>query len=527
MTGRPLSQEEYEWGASELWEGDLWGGRSRDEINAERLERRDPAGDLTRWPAGWRRHELLNAGIRRHLGRSIPILGTSGGCAVGEVTDRRYPAVSPKGHSARHLEMARIMMGTSERCAPAPGYLFCAAFSLLGNYALGNFEPRWEPLAWVSPRWPNGQLPVVDALREEPKRQRWGEAESAHVESPLTALGIFSISKGTRSRPDKDFVEPDVGRPLSALLSSPGPAEEVVGLPGYLPETKPAPASASLLGRLPGGAGLTARLQRLDDGSVASQTIAADGIFVFREMRPGRYRLVVDGTSLCIEELPLEAGAERRLSLSMPPWSWRITRKEPNPMGFAIVRCSVEGRAELPVRIAGADWEGFTRHTGSRRDLGPFCCEFAPLASGRYVLEPVGLGLRVELEVEESTITYVEIIPTQVSAGLTEVASGAPAPKALTRYVLLARPFANKNDLLAVLRFASAHQAVCGFSVDEALWAKDIIIVGGGTLRVTEKDELRLRQSGARILRVEEQIADTLIRLSAVGDPFIEQPAKL
>ncbi len=160
--------------AAETWGEDAWRGRSLADVNRLRAERRNPGATIMDDHACWLAYERFDAVNRRHLGRSIPILATECGYLVGEDSDPRYPATTPDLHMAQTLEACRVMMGVSKRFAAAPPYFFCAAFWLMGNDLLGNSSAWCEPHAWYSERWPGKRLPIVHALKAEPKQvRRW------------------------------------------------------------------------------------------------------------------------------------------------------------------------------------------------------------------------------------------------------------------------------------------------------------------------------------------------------------------
>ena len=537
LMGRPLSADEYEEALAEEWPGHAWGGMSRQEVNQERLRRRDPDATVATISAGWRRYEALDLRIRRHLGRSIPILGTAGGPRLGDRLDPRYPALTPQRHAERVLAISRALMGTSKEHSPAPGYLFCAAFSVLGNYALGNFEPAFEDWAWVSPRWERGRLPVVELLGAEPKRARL-LAEPLSPVSAEEAVAVMSgVALGAGSSRADDFVEPEVGRPLYELLRPVGGDEEEAYVipPTFAPEPFAFWPPASLQGKLKGGAGRKVLLSLARDGSMQEAVVGQDETFVFRNLRPGVYALRVDGTNLEISRISLASGDEKYLELEMPAWRWHIT-KRPASLGFAMVLCSVEGKTGLPVRIWNEVWDGMERLTGSKPALGPYYCELAPLAAGRYWLQPRGIAPAVELELETDAIFEVVFTPIcrpepAPSASPESAPAGeaetAPSAAGLDLYLLLARPLASKEELSAVLRFIQRHTPACGFSVEEASWARRVLIVGGANLRVTEDDEQFLRQRGCQVRRVAEHVAETLTLLARQGDPMTDVTADI
>ncbi len=170
--GTPLAREFYDRLALERWDGDAWDGWSLERVNQERRDHSNPGATAFDDPSCWRAYERYDRLIRDQIGRSLPLLATENGYIVGERPDPRYAATTPQLHMAQTLEACRVMMGTSTRFDHAPDYYFCTAFWLLGNYALGHWAPEWEGQAWYSSRWPDGHLPIVSALKAEPKQAR-------------------------------------------------------------------------------------------------------------------------------------------------------------------------------------------------------------------------------------------------------------------------------------------------------------------------------------------------------------------
>ena len=230
QTCAAYTQEFYDRLATEAWDGQAWEGWSLDRINAERRDNSNPGATAFDDPSCWRAYERYDRLIRDQIGRSLPILATENGYIVAERPDPRYPATTPQLHAAQTLEACRIMMGTSSRFDHAPDYYFCTAFWLLGNYTLGHWAQEWEGQAWYSDRWPNGQLPIVAALKAEPKQARPWRGDS--------------------------------------------------GLGGRV------------AGTAQGGAGLTVRLSRADGWSLTGR-IAADGRFEFADVPLDSYRVTV------------------------------------------------------------------------------------------------------------------------------------------------------------------------------------------------------------------------------------------
>ncbi len=184
--GAAYTQRFYQTLAAEEWGEDAWRGRSLHTVNRLRQDRSNPGATIMDDNACWLAYEFFDARNRRHLGRSIPIISTECGYIVGEDGDPRYPATTPDLHMAQTLEACRIIMGSSQRFQAAPDYYFCGAFWLLSNALLGSSSTWCEHHAWYSDRWPGGVLPIVRALKAEPKVvRRW------HGDVPVGARTIL------------------------------------------------------------------------------------------------------------------------------------------------------------------------------------------------------------------------------------------------------------------------------------------------------------------------------------------------
>ena len=172
QSGAPYTQDFYDRLAAERWEGNAWNGWSLERVNAERRDHANPGATAFDDPSCWRAYERYDKLIREQIGRPLPILATENGYVVMSGLIRATRNTTPQLHAALTLEACRIMMGTSSRFDHAPDYYFCTAFWLLGNYSLGSWSSDWEGQAWYSSRWPGGHLPVVEALKAEPKQVR-------------------------------------------------------------------------------------------------------------------------------------------------------------------------------------------------------------------------------------------------------------------------------------------------------------------------------------------------------------------
>ena len=438
--GAPYAADFYDRLAAERWEGDTWGGWSLARVNQERQEHANPGATAFDDPACWRAYERYDRLIRDQIGRSLPILATEGGFIVGERPDPRYPATTPQLHAAQTLEACRTMMGASSRFDHAPDCFFCTAFWLLGNYRLGSWSPDWEGQAWYSDRWPGGQLPIVAALKAEPKQARpWrGDAGLAgrvagivRGGAGLTVRLLRGDGWSAATRADADgryefrdvplesyrvvLVEADRGQDVT--LTRDRPAATANFDLGAAPMVI---AAAVLRGTVRGGAGRTVRLSRPADGWSQDQTAAPDGSYRFEMLAPGSYTVAVVDTDVFQAGITLDGRGEAAIDLVVPGWGWQVTDGGASP-GFGVVRCRVKGRADQRVRLWMAGWEGMLQRTGSKPEYGRDVCEFAPLGVGKYLAQPDGIDAVAELTVDGSRvmwITFAEQVAPAIPKGI-------------------------------------------------------------------------------------------------------------
>ncbi len=355
--GQLLTRQEYESLGPDAWDGPRWGHRPLEFVNRHRMIGANPGATVIDDPLCWRGYEYFAHLSLQHLGFHIPILSTENGPLVGQDDDPRYPTVTPRLHRDKVIEECRIMMGSSPHFPQAPDYYFCTAYWLLGNEVLRTDGP-WEEHAWISPRWPGGQLPVVDALRSLPKRI-W--------------------------QPQHDAVEP------------------------------PPSTASRVWGHVFGGAGYRVRLSNAD--YEAETTVAEDETYEFTQVPAGLYRLEIVGTDVVVVDLVVdgEQDVQRDFDLrseAPEPTLWRIHTEEVGPSpGFGVVRCQVQGRPGVQVRLWSDGWEGTTRVTGSKPELGADVCEFAPLSEGTYYIQPEGIDVRARLTVDPQRVYLVRYTP--------------------------------------------------------------------------------------------------------------------
>ncbi len=441
--GAPVSEEYYRELASEQWDGDAWGGWSLERVNQERRDHSNPGATAFDDASCWRGYERFDALVRKQVGRSLPILATENGYLVGEHADPRYPATSPKLHASQTLESCRSLMGTSTVHSPAPDYYFCSAFWLLGNYTLGHWAPEWEGHAWYSTRWTGGQLPIVEALKEEPKRARiWrgdagvgGSISGTVKNGPDVTLDLARTdgwSTSTQADEAGAYAFADV--PLNQYLLSVAEAEFKQAI--ELTEEHPQAVvnidltgvtiryeHSVLRGTVQGGAGRAIQLAHLEEDWSEQQEIGADGSYRFENLPAGTYLLLVAQTDVARAGIILDGRHEMIVDLIVPGWSWAVQDGGASP-GFGIVRCRVTGVADLAVHLWTSGWSGMTQQTGQKAEYGPDVCEFAPLGAGRYFLEPEGLDTQAEVQVDGSRILWVTFTQTVSQSARQSVISG-------------------------------------------------------------------------------------------------------
>lgn len=454
--GAPYTADFYNRLAAEKWDGDAWQGWSLEQVNDERRRNANPGATAFEDPSCWRAYERYDKLIRDQIGRSLPLLATENGFTVGERPDPRYPVTTPQMHMAQTLEACRIMMGTSSRFDHAPDYYFCTGFWLLANYNLGSWAPEWEGQAWYSSRWPDGRLPTIDALKTEPKQtRRWrGEVGiSGRISgvvrggAGLTIEAIRSDDWALTGRVGADeryeFTDvpleryrvrlPDAGKEQEVVLSRERPAAAAnFDISNHVV----AVAASVVRGTVRGGGGRRVLLSRPADSWSQEQDVAADGTYHFTGLAAGTYTIGLADGSAQQEGIVLDGRNEVTVDLTIPGWGWEVSDGGPSP-GFGVVRCRVKGRTDIPVRIWTGGWSGMTRRTGSKPEYGTDACEFSPLGAGRYHVQPEGIDVAAEVQVDGSRVVWLTFSEysgqggaahTGVITGLVMRAPGATAP---------------------------------------------------------------------------------------------------
>ena len=366
--GVTLSPREYRALGSDAWSGPRWGSRTLAFINEQRKKGKNPRADIHHDPSGFLAFQRLADLSMKHLGRHLPVISTENGPIVGEDDDPRYPTTTPDIHANIVAETAKIMMGTSHRYDPAPDYYFATAFWLMGASVLR--AKGWEGHAWFSPRWPRGRLPAVDALEKLTKRSRRFEFE----EEPMPSL------IGDRAR-----------SVVSGVIYGQPNMRVILRSAGY-----------------------------------AADTFTDDqGRFRIENLPKGKYRLSVPGTDIVLLGVELDGRKHVELTIGQPPIEvqpspapkrpqedWRVRVEDAGKApGFSVIRVSVQGKANLPVRIVTDGWEGMERLTGSKPEYGPYALEFAPLGPGNYIITPEGLDVQARVALKANQLVQVTFHP--------------------------------------------------------------------------------------------------------------------
>jgi len=430
--------------AAEKWGEDAWRGRSLAEVNRLRLERRNPGSSIMDDHAGWLAYERFDAINRRHLGRSIPILATECGYIVGEDVDPRYPATTPDLHMAQTLEACRIMMGSSERFAAAPPYFFCAAFWLMGNNLLGNSSSWCERHSWYSERWPGKRLPIVQALKAEPKTvRRWEGATPVGARSMLRGTILHAgdrrslvleksgqeVARATLDAHSRYVMrdllpgnyilrveDTSVSQPVSL---APGQEESILNLD--LAEIAPETSASTVRGMVRGGAGAVVMLLRPSDGEEWVTMAHDDGAFRFVDLPPGVYSLRVQGGSK-IDRIELDGRREFDAELAVAGWGYTVRMADQSP-AFGAICVSVADRQGIVVQAHTGEWTSEPVVTGSAPDYGDSACVISPLEAGHYIVTVEGLpdaaGRTVDLEayvqVDGRQMPLIEFVYTEAA----------------------------------------------------------------------------------------------------------------
>ncbi len=209
---------------------------------------------------------------------------------------------------------------------------------------------------------------------------------------------------------------------IKAVAEVPVDGSRIVWLT-FIESATPPASSGAIFGTVTsGGAGRVVRLL-LPPGSspLAQGQCDADGRYRFDKLAAGSYTIQVmesdpaAGVAVQKTGVAVDGVSAVQADLQLPSspvvsgqWSVKAEDGGAGP-GFCVVRCQIEGEPNREVRLWTAGWSGMVQRTGSKAEYGPDACEFAPLGSGRYTVEPFGLGesLSIELDLPANRVVWV------------------------------------------------------------------------------------------------------------------------
>lgn len=404
--GAAYTQRFYQALSNEAWGENAWRGRSLQDVNRLRLSRANPGATIADDHACFLAYKQFDALNRRHLGRSLPILSTESGYLVGEDVDARYPATTPDLHMAQTLEAARIMMGTSQRYEAAPDYYFCTAFWLIANSQLNSASNWWESHAWFSSRWPGGALPIVYALRAEPKVERRGAGRTANIELRGVVLNAPDPCTLVLERAGAEVQRATLDAGNRFLFEGLAPGSYLLRIPGRDPEAVElaagqrvvvmnfdlaAPGSGAsnsvVSGSVRGGANAVVVLLRAADGEEWVTMAREDGRYRFVDLPAGVYAASVHAGGSRADGIAVDGHNERTVDLAVAGWGYTVDKVDAaGAVQRGAIRCIVEGWPGAAVRAQRGGWHSETVVAGSAPHLGPNACEIAPLDVGDYTV---------------------------------------------------------------------------------------------------------------------------------------------
>lgn len=428
---------------NEDWGEDGWRGRTLEDVNRLRRDRCAPGATISDDPACWLAYEYADARNRNHLGRSLPLLSTECGYLIGEDIDPRYPATTPDLHMAQTLEACRIMMGTSQRFKAAPDYYFCSAFWLLANAQLGSSSPWWENQAWYSERWAGGALPIVWALKAEPKIARRQLATQAGglitllgtvahagdhrvvvlerhgVERTRAELDINSRYKLTGLLPG-NYVLRLLGTEIAQAVDLTADQPEVVlNLDGTPPVSNLSRSQIS--GTVRGGSGAVVSLVRSNDGQDWVTMARNDGTYRFVDLPAGTYNVRVSPEGSRVDGITLDGTNHRTVDLAVAGWGYTIRTVE--SLQVSSIYCSVEGQKHVAVQAHSGEWSSDPTPTRNIPEISPYACEIGPLDAGHYIVTVDGLvdeagkslQLEARVQIDKRHAPLVEFVHSRVT----------------------------------------------------------------------------------------------------------------
>ncbi|MBW7884153.1 MAG: hypothetical protein H3C34_16225, partial [Caldilineaceae bacterium] len=423
---------------------------------------------------------------------------------------------------------------TSQRFKHAPDYYFCSAVWLLANEKLGSTSTWWEGHAWYSERWPGGSLPIVRALRGEPKRSRLPSevvaprialrgtvahggserqliAEQDGVEVARTMLdedGYFELADLSPGR----YVLHLANTALRETIELRPDQQEVVVRLALAPPVEVISRSV-VTGTVHGGAGAVIMLVQKASGEEWVTMAKDDGGYRFIDLPPGEYSLRVHPAGTQFDSIVLDGRNTIEADLALAGWGYTV-RSAGSPLKAGAIVVTTPGYKGLHVQVHGQDWASDPVETGTAPDYGDEACLITPLDEGHYIVTvndaPEADGRQVQLEarafVDKRSFPLIEFVYTDLEAKETPHAS-AVVGRVLGRRsgepvrVILVDDQAQRTEQTADAEGRFAFQdlqpgryavAIAGFeaSTTEA----DIALDGRNEVRV----ELTLPAEGAR-----------------------------
>lgn len=273
----------------------------------------------------------------------------------------------------------------------------------------------------------------------------------------------------------------------------------------------PVPRQSTVRGSVFDGAGQ--RVQLIGPEGTLETTVAEDETFAFTGLPPGVYTVRLPDVGVEQGDIHLDGMNTVELRLTVPPqetgWVFTVEDGGTGP-GFGVVRCEVRGRVDHPVRLWTRGWEGLVRRTGSKPEYGPYACEFAPLGSGTYFIEPEGLGVRAQVLVDGQRVVWVRFHPAREE-------EPAQLAKIYDLYLWPGRMPRSREEFEAVLTYTAHFKPEVGTSLEAARRARHVLVLGAG---FPARDEEVLSAAGTSVHRVEGDWSEVLSDLVARGQPL-------
>ncbi len=393
-----------------------------EEVNRHRLRGRAPGRTLRSDSNGFLKYRLYRDIFVAYFGFEVPILTTEGGMVMGRAQDPRYPIVDETLHTACNLFGFTHM-------ADAPDYYFCNCPWLIANADMHHDNPHWEESAWYSPRWPNGQLPIVQAVKA---RAPWPVRMPRHTPTAALTVTVHDgegqvvvLRRDSGDYVSEAVVDHDARAHFEHVLHGTYTAEvvgtrvqtEAISVPGEPPAPLIVPPRLSAIeGELvnaPPVADLTLFVQDEGFERVERRLRTNDATFVFDRLWAGTYRLVLEqNPHVQAGPITLDGRERRRVRLVVPQVEWQFEVK--NPSGDA----TTERRSRIIVRTPGlrgrrvsleAPWALIAVPVGNKPDIDPDAAVIENLPAATYRLHIDDIPGTVELMLDGVSTAEVHV----------------------------------------------------------------------------------------------------------------------